>query len=54
MKYYTINEVAEITKLKPGTIRKAITQKRIIATKILTATRISQDELDRLVGKKGE
>lgn len=54
MKYYKVNEIAEIFNMHPQSIRNAISKGKIKAIKILGATRISQEEFERLVKEKGD
>lgn len=42
---YTTEEVAEILKLKPATVRGLIRDKRLIAIKIGTEYRITEEDL---------
>ncbi|MDD1728636.1 MAG: helix-turn-helix domain-containing protein [Methanospirillum sp.] len=45
MLLYTTEEVAEILKLKPATVRGLIRDKRLIAIKIGTEYRITEEDL---------
>lgn len=49
MKYYTTNEVAEILKLNPETIRRKIKAGKIKAVSIGTRYRISEEEVKRFM-----
>lgn len=49
MKYYTVAEVASKLGFKEQSVRNMIYQKRIKTVKIFGATRISQEELDRII-----
>jgi excisionase family DNA binding protein len=53
MKLYTVKEVAEQLQLKEKSIRNMIYEGKIIPTKIegIRVVRVSQDEIDRLLGK---
>ena len=53
MELYTVREIAEILKFKEGTVRNMIHEKKIKTVKITgtTSIRITQEELDRLIGK---
>ncbi len=48
IRYYTVNEVAEMLNLDPNTIRRQIYRGIIKANKFGKAVRISQVEIDRL------
>lgn len=52
MKYYTIMEVAERLSLKQQTLRNWITEGRIKAVKIFGATRISEEEINKMIKQK--
>ena len=49
---YTVEEVAEILKLHPRTIRRKINSCEIRAVQVGKQYRISQDEVDRLCGSE--
>jgi len=46
---YTVQEVAEIMKVSEGTIRNYLTDGKIKYVKILGNTRITKEELDKLI-----
>ena len=48
IRYYTVNEVAEMLHLRPNTIYRMIRRGAIKAHKFGKAVRISQVEIDRL------
>jgi len=49
MEMYTVQEVAEIMKVSEGTIRNYLTDGKIKYVKILGNTRITKEELDKLI-----
>jgi excisionase family DNA binding protein len=49
---YTVDEVAEILKVHPRTVRRKITDGDIKAVRVGRQYRISQDELDKLCGEE--
>jgi len=48
-KYYTVREVAEMLKISEGTIRNYLSEGKIEYVKILGNTRITKEELDKLI-----
>lgn len=47
MKLYTVKEVAEILKVKEGTMRNYLSTGKIDFIKVLGNTRITQEELEK-------
>ena len=54
MKYYTIKEVAEMFKLSEGTVRNWVWQGKVQIIKIGNATRITEEEIHRLINNGRE
>lgn len=49
MKFYTVNEAAVFFSISPRTIRRMIKDGELIAVKIRSEYRISQEEIDRYI-----
>jgi excisionase family DNA binding protein len=47
--YYTIEEVADILRVSPQTVRKLIKEKQLKAVRIGVQLRIKKEELDRFL-----
>lgn len=52
MKLFTVKEVAEITRKSEQGIRNLISKGEINSIKVIGATRITQEELERITGQK--
>lgn len=53
MKFYTIKEVADIFRCHPETVRRLIWTKKIKGTKVGGSWKISEDEVENHIKKRG-
>lgn len=52
MKYYTVNEIAEMLKVNRFTVYRWIREEKLKRTVVGDTVRISQEDLDNFINKK--